>query len=65
MARQYGVDYPVVLDPKGKVLGLFDVKSMPTTYLISREGIIVDKLVGWGETAVKLPKVMARVEQEL
>ena len=65
MAKQYDVDYPVILDPRGKVLGLFDVKSMPTTYLINREGIIVDKLVGWGETAEKLPKVMQRVEQEL
>jgi protein-disulfide isomerase/peroxiredoxin/uncharacterized membrane protein len=65
MARKYGADYPVLLDPRGKVLGLFDVKSMPTTYLINRKGVIVDKLIGWGETAEKLPKVMKRVEEEL
>lgn len=65
MARQYDVDYPVILDPRGKILGLFDVKSMPTTYLVNRQGIVVDKLVGWGETDKKLPKVMKRVEEEL
>jgi len=65
MARQYGADFPVLLDPRGKVLGLFDVKSMPTSYLINRKGVIVDKLIGWGETAEKLPKVMKRVEEEL
>jgi protein-disulfide isomerase/thiol-disulfide isomerase/thioredoxin/uncharacterized membrane protein len=65
MARQLGVEYPVILDPRGKILGLFDVKSMPTTYLVGRNGTIVEKLVGWGETAEKLPKVMQRVEEEL
>ena len=65
MARKYGVDYPVILDPRGKILGLFDVKSMPTTYLIDRDGVIVDKLVGWGKTEEKLPKVIKKVEELL
>ena len=65
MARKYGVDYPVILDPRGKILGLFDVKSMPTTYLIDRDGVIVDKLVGWGKTEEKLSKVIKKVEELL
>lgn len=65
MADRYGVEYPVILDPSNKILGLFDVKSMPTTYLVGRDGTIVDKLVGWGQTEEKLPKVMEQVESVL
>jgi protein-disulfide isomerase/peroxiredoxin/uncharacterized membrane protein len=65
MARKYGADYPVLLDPDNKILGLFDVKSMPTTYLIGRDGVVIDKLVGWGQTEEKLPKVMEQVEAVL
>ncbi|MEE2829896.1 MAG: TlpA disulfide reductase family protein, partial [Myxococcota bacterium] len=65
MAKKYGADYPVLLDPKGKILGLFDVKSMPTTYIIDRNGVVVEKVVGWGKTEEKLPKVMKQVEEVL
>jgi protein-disulfide isomerase/peroxiredoxin/uncharacterized membrane protein len=65
MATKYGANYPVILDPENRVLGLFDVKSMPTTYLIGRDGTILDKLVGWGQTEEKLPEVMQQVESVL
>ncbi len=65
MARNLGVEYPFVLDPDNRVLGLFDVKSMPTTYIVGRDLTIVDKLVGWGQTEEKLPKVMEQVEGHL
>ena len=65
MARQAGAVYPVVLDPQNKILGMFDVGSMPTTYIIGRDGRVVEKLVGWGETEEKLPKVMAQIEELL
>ena len=54
MARKYGADaYDVILDPQNKVLGLFDVKSMPTTYIIDRNGVIQHKQVGFGDTTVE------------
>ena len=65
MADKYGANYPVILDPENRILGLFDVKSMPTTYLIGRDGEILDKLVGWGQTEEKLPEVMEQVESVL
>jgi protein-disulfide isomerase/peroxiredoxin/uncharacterized membrane protein len=65
MARKYGLTSPVALDPENKVLGLFDVRSMPTTYIIGRNLTVVDKLVGWGQTEEKLPKVMEQVEGHL
>ena len=54
MARQLtGGAYDVILDPQNKVLGLFDVKSMPTTYLVDRDGIIRHKQVGFGDTTLE------------
>jgi protein-disulfide isomerase/uncharacterized membrane protein/peroxiredoxin len=53
MAKKYGGDaYDVILDPQNKVLGKFDVKSMPTTYIVDREGIIRHKQVGFGDTTI-------------
>ena len=53
MAKQLGIDYPVILDPQNKILGLFDVKSMPTSYLVDRGGIIRHKQVGFGTTTIE------------
>jgi hypothetical protein len=44
---------------------MFEVGSMPTTYIIGRDGRIVEKTVGWGKTEEKLPKVMLQVEELL
>jgi len=62
MARKYGAVYPVILDPQNKILGMFDVGSMPTTYIVGRDGRILEKAVGWGDTETKLPLVMAQIE---
>ncbi len=65
MAQKYNATYPVILDPKNEILGLFDVGSMPTTYIIGRDGTVLEKVIGWGQTEEKLPKVMAQVEELL
>jgi len=46
-ARSVGADFPIILDPKGLVQGKFDVKSMPTTYIVDRQGVIQHKQVGF------------------
>jgi peroxiredoxin len=51
-ARKVGIDYPVILDPKGDILGKFDVKSMPTTYIIGKDGTIKHKQVGFGDKTI-------------
>ena len=65
MAEKYGVQYPVLLDPTNQVLGLFDVKSMPTSYLVDRRGKIVEKKIGFGTAEATLPKVRELVEPHL
>lgn len=55
-AEKTGVRYPVLLDPDAASLGRFDVKSMPTTYIIDRQGVIRHKQVGFGETTLTTVK---------
>jgi hypothetical protein len=38
--------FPVLLDPQGETLDLFEVKGIPTTFLIDRKGRMVGKAIG-------------------
>ncbi len=46
-AQAWNAKFPVAVDPHNKILGLFDVTSMPTTYIIDKQGIVRKKHVGW------------------
>ena len=46
-AKAWGATFPVAEDPHNKILGLFDVTSMPSTYIIDKQGVIQKKHVGW------------------
>ncbi|MFT7108433.1 MAG: thiol-disulfide isomerase/thioredoxin [Psychrobacter glaciei] len=45
--KQFPVNYPVLLDPNGKVPQKYDVPGMPTSYLIDRSGKIRQVHVGF------------------
>ena len=38
--------FPVLLDPKGETLDLFEVKGIPTTFLIDKKGKMIGKAIG-------------------
>jgi len=38
--------FPVLIDPKCETLDLFEVKGIPTTFLIDKKGIIIGKAIG-------------------
>jgi peroxiredoxin len=40
------ISFPVFLDPNGTVAAAYDIQSIPTTYVISPEGIIIAKKTG-------------------
>ncbi|WP_027409182.1 TlpA family protein disulfide reductase [Anoxybacteroides tepidamans] len=44
--KQYGLTFPVVMDEKGKILKLYQIQTIPTTYIIDRDGVIHKKVVG-------------------
>ena len=45
--------FPVLLDSRGKVANMYDVRAYPTSFLIDREGKVVGKAVGAREWASK------------
>jgi peroxiredoxin len=50
-AREAEVTFPLVLDPRGVINGLYGVVGLPTTFLIARDGRAVAFAVGprpWG-----------------
>lgn len=45
-AREYGLSYPIVRDPGGRVADAFGVTSLPATFFISSAGDIVGSVAG-------------------
>ena len=44
--QEFGLTYPILLDEDGRVGNLYQVRGLPTTFFINREGIIRTVLVG-------------------
>jgi peroxiredoxin len=44
--EQFGLSFPITLDPSGRINGIYGVSAFPTTYIIDREGMILTRVVG-------------------
>ena len=58
--NQYKLTFPAALDSRGSVGAMYNVRAIPTTYIIDRRGLIVGQLVGsidWNT-----PRVIAAFE---
>ncbi|WP_347552426.1 redoxin domain-containing protein [Pseudalkalibacillus hwajinpoensis] len=44
--RQYGITFPVLMDMEGEQAEMFAAITIPTTYLIDKNGIIKKRIVG-------------------
>jgi peroxiredoxin len=58
--ERYGLTFPVLLDETGEVSAAYNLRSLPTSYFIARDGTIRDVVVG-GPMAEAL--LRARVEE--
>ena len=55
-AKELGLTFPLVLDPKGGINAAYGVIGLPTTFLIARDGRAVALAVGpreWGDAAAR------------
>ena len=53
--KDYGLNFPVVLDASGKISDIYGIRSIPTTFIIDRDGSIIAAAVGardWDTPAV-------------
>ena len=44
--KEFELTFPVLLDKTGKVGGIYGARSIPTTYIIDRDGFIVGRTIG-------------------
>ena len=45
-AGQYGLTFPILLDTSGEVSGLYQLRSLPTSFFIDQNGVIQDVVIG-------------------
>lgn len=49
MAKQLGLDFPLIADPGSDLMGRFDTRGLPTAFWIDRDGVIRSRSVGFDE----------------
>jgi len=57
--KQFPVDYPILLDPEGRVPGKYELPGMPTSFLIDKRGNIASVHVGF--KSEDMPKIRDEV----
>lgn len=55
--KQYGVDFPIVLDRKSQITKLYRIGPIPTTFFISPEGKVEEIFIGQLNEALIASKV--------
>jgi cytochrome c biogenesis protein CcmG/thiol:disulfide interchange protein DsbE len=45
--KEFGFEFPVLLDEDGSVSNAYNVIAIPTTYYIDRNGVVVSKTIGF------------------
>jgi thiol-disulfide isomerase/thioredoxin len=58
--KQHPVDYSIIFDPTANCPKIYDLKGMPTSYLIDRNGVISDVHVGFRQGDIK--KIRTKVQ---
>jgi peroxiredoxin len=43
---QFGLTFPVLLDPEGKTYGLYGLTGVPETFIVDKNGVIIQKIIG-------------------
>ncbi|GAB4504662.1 MAG: TlpA disulfide reductase family protein [Anaerolineales bacterium] len=44
--QQYGITFPVLLDPNGDTARLYELRSLPSSFFLDRQGIIREVVIG-------------------
>ena len=44
--KQYSITFPILLDVNGEVSDLYELRSLPTSFFIGRDGVIKEVVVG-------------------
>ena len=47
--EENNLTFPILIDEKGDVSDLYQIHALPVTYLIGRDGLVIDKITGAAE----------------
>lgn len=61
--EEYGFEFPILLDEENQVADKYKVTAIPTTFFINKEGIIVEKIVGYGGPKALIEKTQKLLSQ--
>ena len=50
--EEQGLTFPVLLDPAKSVPQSYNIRGIPTTFFINREGVVVDQHIGPMDTTL-------------
>ncbi|HMK66103.1 MAG TPA: TlpA disulfide reductase family protein [Thermodesulfobacteriota bacterium] len=45
-AAQFGLTFPVLLDPESKTYRLYGLTGVPETFIVDKNGVIIQKIIG-------------------
>jgi len=62
-AKQYGLTFEILHDPKGKITDLYDISGYPETFIVGKDGVIRKKLMS--ATDWNSPEARALVDRLL
>jgi cytochrome c biogenesis protein CcmG/thiol:disulfide interchange protein DsbE len=62
-AKQYGLTFEILHDPKGEITDLYDITGYPATFIVGRDGVIRKKLMS--ATDWNSPEARALVDRLL
>jgi len=59
--QTYGFSFPVLLDMRGTIAQMYNVRPIPTTFLIDKDGIIQDMKIGAFQSKTEIEEILSKV----
>ncbi|MCD6452746.1 MAG: TlpA family protein disulfide reductase [Dehalococcoidales bacterium] len=59
--EEYNLSLPVLIDAKGTIAQQYNIRGIPTTFLIDKNGIIQEKLIGAFPNSAAITKRIAKI----
>ena len=59
--NKYDLSLPVLLDTKGDVAGKYNIRAIPTTYFIDKDGIIREKTIGSFQNKAQIEERLRKI----
>lgn len=64
--RKYHISYPILIDNKGEIRKLYEIRVLPTTYIIGRDGKFTGKILGARNWAgKKIERLLREIDSTL